>query len=277
MSKGHLPLVVEQALRNSGADGYVQWYFGYQYRLGVEYLVPLLASQGARIAGGRVLEIGCAEGGVLTAFAHAGATQCHGTDIAEWRLATADTIAGHLGTPCSFSTHDIVTSEPPEEFRGAFDIVILRDVLEHLLDPEAGMKHAAQALKPGGLLYIVFPPYHSPFGGHQHTLKNVAGKFPFVHLLPRPLWNLVLRGGRRADIEEVERLRTIRVTISKVKRFAKRLGLGIVREDVYLLRPVFKVKFGIPPVGINMLRGVPGLRELICTEASVILRVEPHG
>ncbi len=268
---------IAQALRDSGADPYVQWYFGYQYRLGTEYIVPYLLRNGATVAGGKVLEIGCAEGGVLTAFAHAGAVQCHGTDIAEWRLATARTIAGHLGTPCTYSTHDIVTSEPPPQFRGAFDVVILRDVIEHLLDPEAGMRHAAQALKPGGTLYIVFPPYHSPYGGHQHTLKNFLGKLPYVHLLPRPLWNIVLRRGRRPDIEEVERLRRIRLTIGKVNRAAARNGLRIVREDVYLLRPVFKVKFGVPPVAFNIVRGIPVVRDLFCTEASVILRAGPQG
>ena len=260
------------ALAASGALEYVQHYFVYQYRLGREAVVPYLIKNNIPLKGAAVLEIGCAEGGVLCAFAEQGAKRCYGTDIAEYRLDQARLIAKTLNLPCEYSSHNIVTQEPPEQFREAFDIVILRDVIEHLTDTAAALKHTTQCLRPGGVLLITFPPYYSPYGGHQHTLNNTAGKLPFVHALPEALFPLVLKGGRAGDIEEVKQLRGIRLTIGKMRRAIRNAGLTILREEIYLLRPVFKMKFGLPTVRMNLFRHIPLLREIASTEATYLLR-----
>jgi len=46
-------------------------YWEYQYRLGKEYLVPLLRQWGISFQAARVLDIGCGEGGVLCVMAGA--------------------------------------------------------------------------------------------------------------------------------------------------------------------------------------------------------------
>ena len=259
-------------LASSGAQEYVQHYFVYQYRLGREAVVPYLVKNNIPIAGAAVLEIGCAEGGVLCAFAEKGAARCYGTDIAEYRLEQARLIATLLKLPCEYSSHNIVTQEPPPEFQNAFDIVILRDVIEHLTDTAAALKHTMQCLRPGGVLLITFPPYYSPYGGHQHTLNNTAGLLPFVQALPKELFGWILRGGRPGDIEEVNQLRGIRLTIAKMRNAIRTAGLEIIREDLYLLRPVFKMKFGLPTIRMNAFRALPFLREIASTEATYLLR-----
>lgn len=259
-------------LAASGAEEYVQHYFVYQYRLGREAVVPYLRKNNIPLQGSAVLEIGCAEGGVLCAFAEQGATRCYGTDIAEYRLDQARLIARTLNLPCEYSSHNIVTQEPPAEFREAFDIVILRDVIEHLTDTSAALRHTMMCLRPGGVLLITFPPYYSPYGGHQHTLNNTAGKLPFVHALPGVMFGMILHGGRPPDIEEVQQLRGIRLTIGKMRRAIRAAGLEILREDIYLLRPVFKMKFGLPTVRMNIFRHIPLLREIASTEATYLLR-----
>jgi len=256
----------------SGAHEYIRHYFGYQYRLGKEYIVPYLERQGINIEGASVLEIGSAEGGVLCALAERGATRCVGTDIAEYRLEQARIIADHLNLPCEYSSHDIVTQEPPAEFQNSFDIVILRDVIEHLTDTIAALQHTKLTIKKNGILLVVFPPYYSPFGGHQHTLHNIGGALPYIQALPEFLFKVVLIGGRPGDIEEVRHLRNIRMTIGKMRAAAKATGFAIEREEIYLFRPVFKVKFGLPPIRMNVLRHIPILREVCSTEAMYILR-----
>jgi hypothetical protein len=67
-------------------------------------------------------------------------------------------------------------------------------------------------------------------------------------------------------------LREIRLTIDKFRRAAKNARLEIVNEELYFLRPVFKMKFGLPAIKANFLKAVPGIRELAALEASYLLR-----
>ena len=40
---------------------------------------------------------------------------------------------------------------------GHFDLVLLRDVIEHLEETELSLRHVMDFMKPGGWLYVVFP------------------------------------------------------------------------------------------------------------------------
>lgn len=48
----------------------------------------------------------------------------------------------------------------------SFDIVYSTNVLEHTEDPAKILYEALRVLKPGGILQIIFPNYHSYFDGH---------------------------------------------------------------------------------------------------------------
>ena len=150
--------------------------------------------------------------------------------------------------------------------------VVLRDVIEHLDATADSLKNVMDFLKPGGFLYVVFPPYYSPFGGHQHALANTWGKLPFIHYLPKALWDPMIASGRKLDIEEVNRLRAIRLTISRFRKAAKSVGYRIVDEELFFLRPVFKMKFGLPTVKVNLVKHLPLLREVAALEASYLLQ-----
>ena len=67
-------------------------------------------------------------------------------------------------------------------------------------------------------------------------------------------------------------LRRIRLTISKIRRAIKNALLEMVDEQLYFLRPVFKLKFGLPPIRANFLKRIPVIRELAALEASYLLR-----
>ena len=49
---------------------------------------------------------------------------------------------------------DLLTADLP---RGAFDVIVLGDVIEHLIDPLAALEHIATLLAPGGVLYMTLP------------------------------------------------------------------------------------------------------------------------
>ncbi len=249
-----------------------KYYWGYQYRLGKDVVVPYLGEQGVFKAGDRVMEIGSAEGGVLAAFVEAGANDALATDIAQNRLDMGKRFAEYLSLPIEFKFHDILNQPVHPDWKESADLVILRDVIEHLDDTELALRKIKEFIKPGGFLYVTFPPYYSPFGGHQHNLKNIWGKLPYIHYMPDVVFDKLIASGRQADIQEVKRLRNIRMTPAKFLRAAENCGYSLFRKDYYLLRPVFKMKFGLPAIKITPLAALPLVRDLFSLEASYILK-----
>ncbi len=251
----------------------VKHYWGYQYRLAKEVLVPYLAKRGVFKNGNRVAEIGCAEAGVLMAFAEAGAKDVLGTDIEKARLDAGMAIAEDLHIPLTLSTHNVLFDDLQPAWEKAFDLVILRDVIEHLNDTRLALANIQRLLKPGGFLFVEFPPYNSPFGGHQHLLRNTLGRLPYTHLLPKPLFTkMTASGWHSVDIEEVRRLSKIRLMPKSFKAAAHAAGYAICHEQYYLLRPVFKMKFGLPTIPLTPLKWLPGVKELLSLEANYILQ-----
>ena len=254
-------------------NSYDRYYFGYQYGLGSEYIAPYLKSKGIELAGARICEIGCGESGVLAALAEEGAAEVVGIDIRELAIESSEKIFDAIGIKGEFAIHNIITQPPPEKWENHFDVVLLRDVIEHLEQTELSLRHVMDFMKPGGYLYVVFPPYYSPFGAHQHLLGNTMSKLPFIQLLPDSLFTKSYRNARlQIDVEEVSMLRGIRLTISKMRRAIKNALLVLIDEQLYFIRPVFKLKFGLPPIKANFIKHIPVIRELMALEASYLLR-----
>ncbi|MFY8000862.1 MAG: class I SAM-dependent methyltransferase [Candidatus Kapaibacteriota bacterium] len=276
MNTAHTPLQTNPYERIMASDivaNSVKHYWGYQYRLAKEVLVPYLAKRGVFKNGNRVAEIGCAEAGVLMAFAEAGAKDVLGTDIEKARLDAGMAIAEDLHIPLTLSTHNVLFDDLQPAWEKAFDLVILRDVIEHLDDTRLALANIQRLLKPGGFLFVEFPPYNSPFGGHQHLLRNTLGRLPYTHLLPKPLFTkMTASGWHSVDIEEVRRLSKIRLMPKSFKAAAHAAGYAICHEQYYLLRPVFKMKFGLPTIPLTPLKWLPGVKELLSLEANYILQ-----
>ncbi len=245
-----------------------------QYRLAERTLIPWMESLGVLPDRAAVCEIGCAEGGVLAAFVDRGATKALGTDIQEplLRIVSQPVWSG-LGYEITFTQHDVIYDEIPDEWKGAFDVVLLRDVIEHLDDAGVALKNIARLLKPGGVVVVTFPPYTSPFGGHQQLLGTKLGSIPFVHLLPWKLFHSIIRGGDPDNQEELERLHRIRCSASKVIGASERAGLDLVSQRYFALRPVFRWKYQlpIPSFEVSPLKAIPLVKDL-AMEVAVILR-----
>lgn len=250
-----------------------KYYWGYMYDLGVSTIVPLLIEKGIFKNGDKVAEIGSAEGGVLHALAEAGASEAIGTDIAIERIKTGEYITQIAGLDVKYSTHDIINEEPFPEWHDRYDLVILRDVIEHLDSAYIALANIRKIMKPGGFLYVTFPSYYSPFGGHQHTLAgNFITKLPYLHYLPKNLFAKAISSGRPQDQEEVMRLRDIRLTPRKFRQAIHKSGLRIFKEEYYLIRPVYKAKFGLPALKNPKFLNFFPFNSIFCTESSFILQ-----
>jgi SAM-dependent methyltransferase len=103
-----------------------------------------------RLAGrrGRILDVGCGSGALLAHLRDMGLDHLAGVDPSPAAVAAGRSIGLdlHLGT---------VTDLPAE--LGAFDLVVLSHVVEHLADPGAALDAVRRALRPEGLIYIEVP------------------------------------------------------------------------------------------------------------------------
>ncbi len=265
------PNIIDNKIDLLGLSWYNTYFWKYQYKLSKEYIIPYLKFNGFDPKGKTICEIGSAEGGVLFAFAVEGAKLCVATDIAQSRLEAGEKIAKEFNISINFEYHNIIKGEIPNNWKEAFDIIILRDVIEHLEDTKTALRKIKEMLKVGGIAYITFPPYYSPFGGHQHQIQNVFRKCPYLHWLPKPIFKLFLKKGRPADVEEVLRLKEIKLTIDKFLKLVTQVGLKVQESEFFIIRPVYKYKFGLKPLRLPKLRNFRIIKEIFATEASFIL------
>ena len=248
-----------------------KYYWGYQFKLGQTSIVPYLKKYGAFGKDISAMEIGSAEGGVLHTFILNGVKEAIGTDIAQNRLDMGKKISQIMDLKVEYYNHNIINEEIPEEWIDSFDLVLLRDVIEHLDDTFVALDKIRKIIKPGGKLFVTFPPYHSPFGGHQHTVYSKGGKIPYIHLLPNWIFYKLISKGSPEDIGEVKRLQKIKLTTKKFETSLIKAGFSISKKDYYFLRPVFKMKFGLPSLKLTPISFLPFIKKFFTMEASYIL------
>jgi methionine biosynthesis protein MetW len=98
---------------------------------------------------GRVLDLGCASGGLL-ALLRPRAAYMAGLELAASGAAAASQIGDQIVTGA--------LEDPELPFAAAsFDLVVLADVLEHLSDPAAALRRAAGWCRPGGFVLVSVP------------------------------------------------------------------------------------------------------------------------
>jgi 2-polyprenyl-3-methyl-5-hydroxy-6-metoxy-1,4-benzoquinol methylase len=251
------------------------YYRSYQGSLAERYLIPVLERWGVVLRGRRFLEVGCGDGGCGAAFHRAGC-RVFMLDVDERLVATAKKANDAEGIDIPTFVGDALDPEATFYSHGPFDIVLFRDVMEHLEDPVEALKIAKQHLSQEGVVFVVFPPYYSPYGAHQQILprKTIAGipynKLPFLQLLPKS-WFLPIVAGDAASNKEVARLSDVRLTIGGFERSVRAAGLRIRERNTYLSRPTFALRYGLPVVPAGFLGRIPLLRELWVTAAYYLL------
>lgn len=163
------------------------------------------------LRGRRVLDVGCETGGKCFYWSQCGARQVIGIDIS-------------LDVPRSPEMNE--TPRAGEQGRGvdpefcvadgadmpfasgAFDIVTLHDVLEHLAQPARVLCEARRVLRPGGWISISSPHYFGLSGNHLWNYLD-GGFWRYLHphlVLPKAmLFKLVAHIGKRKryPIEQV--------------------------------------------------------------------------
>ena len=265
--------------RDFSREDWETYYRRYQTTLAREYLMPEFARWGVDLAGKRVLDVGCGNGGCGAEFARAGCGVVM-MDIDERLVALAIEHNAREGVAAEAFTGNALDETAPFWRRGPFDIVLFRDVMEHLESPATALGIARRFLAPGGVVLVVFPPYYSPYGGHQQILPRKKflfvpyNKLPYLQWIPKPLFLRLVRGDAPPN-REVARLNGIRLTIRKFEMEMSRAGFVARGKTLYLSRPSFALRYGLRVVEAGILGRVPFAAEALVTAAHYLLAPAP--
>lgn len=215
----------------------------------------------------RVLEIGCGEGGVLKAFIDRGC-QGLGVELDAPRIVNAEKfMAAELAAgKVQFISKDIYKTDPTTEMGGLFDIIVLKDVIEHIHDQPRLIGWMKGFLKPGGVIFFGFPPWQMPFGGHQQICANkVLARLPWYHLLPRFLYRGILKW-KKEPVDALMEIRDTGISIERFERICKQKGYTILHNTHYLINPIYEYKFGWKPrKQSGLVKAIPYVRDFLTT------------
>lgn len=113
------------------------------------------------VKGLRVLDVGCAYGGLSLAMARAGANVT-GVDVSAQFVAYAQ-VNAEGDAPIDFHVVDASSVGMRRLFeRGSFDLILLNDVLEHIYDTTSLAINLDYLLNDTGIVYFKVPNGHSP-------------------------------------------------------------------------------------------------------------------
>ena len=220
----------------------------------------------------RVLEIGCGEGGNLKPFLDRGCV-CTGVDLNGPQIERAkEFFAGHPHEDQLTLLHADIYDVSPDE--NQYDIIMLRDVIEHIHNQERLMHILPRFLKPHGVMFFAFPPWMMPFGGHQQICRSRLSKVPYIHLLPRLWYGRLLHRFGESDkcIEELQEIKETGITIERWERILRTEQLPILRRELYFINPNYEVKFGLRPRrSLPVFRRIPYLRDYYVTAAYYLI------
>ena len=130
----------------------------------------------APLEGRRILDVGCGIGTYVSKLREF-SNQVYGVDIEEGRLRRgAQSLPGLA----------LAASEHLPFRDGAFDLVLLNEVIEHVQDDASTLREACRVTTTGGYIVIYAPNRLYPFETHGIYLgrRYVFGNIPLVNYLP---------------------------------------------------------------------------------------------
>lgn len=192
-----------------------------------------------RLSGALILDVGAGPRQFADAFREAGA-----------RYLPLD----HDAAVSSVSQSGVVGSAAALPVAGAsVDLVFASNLLEHVQDPEAVADELVRVLRPGGLLFLSYTNWLSPWGGHEtspwHWLGGAYAARRFERRTGRPPKN---------RIDET----MFRVSVAQMLRWAAQNP----HVETVAARPRYYPDWVAP-----VLR-VPALREVVTWNLLLLLR-----
>ena len=195
-------------LSAGGGLTYAEW----QFEKGAQTIAFFLdyTTADEMFRGKTVLDVGCGAAGKSLYYASLGARSVVGLDVVERYREEALELAKSKGLTDRF-TYVCADAANTGFADGSFDAVILNDAVEHLPEPGAALRECLRLLKPGGKVYLNFPPYYHPYGAHLSDAISI----PWAHAL----------------FSEKTLIAAYKILVAGQPDAAERLSLRISRRD----------------------------------------------
>lgn len=244
-----------------------------------QYVLPFIEERFALQPGMHVLEIGCGEGGVLKAFIDRGCSGV-GVELDEPRIKNGeqwlkeDIEKGRL----RFVSKDIYAVDAEKELGGKFDVIVLKDVIEHIHNQQKLIGWMKSFLKEEGVIFFGFPPWQMPFGGHQQICRGkILSKLPYYHLLPKSLYRFILKKGGE-NWQELLEIKETGISIERFERICKKEGYHFLHKRFYLFNPIYRYKFGVRPRRqARLIANTPWVRNFFTTCVYYLIQAKNKG
>lgn len=242
-----------------------------------KFVIPYIERSKKIQKGTRVLEVGCGEGGNLTPFLD---LECEvvGIELIDYQLKKAKEFIYEKFENPNVQLLNLNIYDASVDDIGRFDVIFLRDVIEHIHDQNKFMKHLKQFLKPDAVVFFGFPPWRMPFGGHQQVCESkVLSKLPYFHLLPKMMYKGILRMFGEPDwaVKTLMETRSTGIGINKFQRFVHANDYEFVEKDLYLINPNYETKFGLKPrLQFGLIKNIPYLRDFLTTCMYCLIKVK---
>ena len=249
-------------------------YFDEQVFTTEKYVIPFIGKTIIIDENLSVLEIGCGEGGNLKPFLDIGC-KVTGVDLSEKKIENGKHFFSdhpHRNN-LSLLAEDIYYSKALEQY----DLIIMRDVIEHIHDQAKFMNYVKKYLKQGGMFFLAFPPWYNPFGGHQQICESkVLSKLPYYHILPRSVYGGILKlfNEQKDRIESLLEIKDTRITIERFQKILSDNNYMIEKKFFYFINPNYEIKFGLKPrKQSSIISSIPLLRNFVTTSCYYVISI----
>jgi len=232
-----------------------------------KYIIPFIKQVKNIDASIQVLEIGCGEAGNLKPFLDLGCL-CTGVDFSTPKIEKGkEFYANHpFAKNIRLISEDIYKTT---EFYAQFNIIIIRDVIEHIHDQDRFLSLLKDLMAPNGVAFFAFPPWQNPFGGHQQICNSkVLSSLPYYHLLPAALYKTVLKlfGESDATITSLLEIKETGISLERFESLMVKNGYAKLLKTLYFINPNYEVKFGLKPrILLPFFGKIPYLRNYFTT------------
>ena len=239
-----------------------------QYWFGENFLFNYINE--SNVKGKRVLEIGCAEAGLLKFYNEKGAN-CSGLELSNTRFNNAmllnDKKKLHL-----FQANICDPSSYKKHIKQSYDLIIIRDVIEHISNKEIALSNMFSILKPGGKLFISYPPKYCAYAGHQQTIPNTFGKIPYIHLMPDFLYEKYLKliNCSSKKIKYLIETKKNRISNFEMFRLLTATGFKVLKRSNWFIRPAYSFRFKLPKLK-NPFSWISVLDEVFCNGMLILV------
>ena len=221
----------------------------------------------------KIIEIGCGEGGNLLPFARKGCNVT-GVDIAKDKIQSAIEYFEQEGVQARFIASDVFKLK---ELEHEFDLIICHDVIEHITDKKGFISKCQVLLKPQGLMFMSFPAWQMPFGGHQQICKSkFLSHLPWFHLLPRFMYKGMLKMfGEKQHLDELLDIKQCKCPIEKFEKIIKESPFVKLHRLFWFINPHYEIKFHLKPRRLwRWVGGIPWVRNFFTTSSFYMLKLK---